>query len=176
MNKTSTFTYISNSISVLLLMSGAILAISWFQKNRLPEPNQIVEELFREPRQSNSRESVFSFSYSGTDYVVEPVSEYELYGMVVSHNDISAWWNIYQSEKNVDLKDLCVIWGGNLKDKWYQKAEFWSEAWSCHVKMHDQETFESYEATELSNNHLLSDSESIWDKVRDVHIGDQIHL
>ena len=137
----------------------------------------IANELLNDPIQTNLKREDFDFEYRGTSYNVQPVADYELWGLVVTKNNINAWFNVFHDENSVNLKDICILWGENLKNGVYLNEEisFKSGEWTCYTKWSGrfQETFHK---NELSNNHLLSSDTEIQKIIRDINIGDQVHL
>ena len=111
-------------IGPLFLAAVAITTIAWFQKGRLVEPAEIHEALLQTPVQRPQPGEVFEFRYKKKVCRVEPVASYELWGLVVSHNNIDSVADIYHDSTSVDTKDLCVIWGENLERSDYQKVQF----------------------------------------------------
>lgn len=157
---------------VLLIL---VFAVSYFEYTNLENVTGILSELEQEPQQEENSEEEFIFDYRGTDYLVEPVADYELYGLVVSHNDIHAFSDIYHTDDSVDIKDLCVIWGENVEGESFKKMEFWSEPWTCWARRPRERNF-FFDMNQLSNNHVLSDNQSVRDTIHRMHIGDQIYL
>ncbi len=157
----------------LLLLTA--LALSHLRKDDLREVGSLLPELQEEPYQEQSTRSVFEFNYRGADYVVEPVAEYELYGLVVSHNNIHSFIDIYHTDDSVDIKDLCVIWGENAENTSFKQVEFWSEPWTCWTRWPGGQNIE-FNMQALSNNHILSDNSTIRNRIRQMQIGDQVFL
>ncbi|HBI97081.1 MAG: hypothetical protein US83_C0009G0020 [Candidatus Falkowbacteria bacterium GW2011_GWC2_38_22] len=155
-----------------------IILTAWFQTKDLPEKTEINSAVYNEPIQSDatSRKD-FSFAYRGKDYEVKPLADYELWGLVVSVNNINAWYNFYHDENTVNLKDVCVVWGENARNGSYadKAIKFSSGEWTCYYEWFGRMQNEFY-PNKLSNNHLLSDSEAVRSLIRRANIGDQIHL
>ena len=159
-----------------LTVAAALLVAAYINKGQLPKPGKINERLFEEPKQTLIDEPPFTFSYEGQNYTIEPVADYEISGLVVTHNDISAFDDIYHTSKSVDIKDLCLVWGANIESGVYRKLEFWSEPWSCNVRTNDLELFKQFRNNALSNTHLLVENRAAASVIRDIHIGDQVTL
>jgi hypothetical protein len=155
-----------------------IVLAAWVQTRSLPEPQEIDAALLDEPIQApgTDREN-FEFAYRGKDYVVRPKADYELWGLVVSKNNIGAWYNYYHDENSVNLKDVCVVWGENIRNGAYRddKISFKSGEWTCYYQWSGQLSSVFY-PDKMSNNHLLSDSVAVQDAIRGINVGDQIHL
>jgi hypothetical protein len=101
------------------------------------------------------------------------VATYELWGLVVSHNNIHSVADIYHDSTSVDTKDLCVIWGDNLDSDDYRRVDFKSGPWTCYFRYPQGVVFDH---DSLGNNHLITDNPAIRRALDDVRIGDQIHL
>lgn len=159
----------------IIFFLGLFLWITaFFLKDGLPEVAEISPALLQEPLQVETERQDFSFAYRGKDYEVRPFFDYELWGLVVSHNNIHSFLDIYHTDDSVDIKDVCVIWGPNLLSDDFRKVEFWNVSWTCNWQ-YDGDV-KNFRHREVSNNHLLSDSEAVRAAIRDLHIGDQIHL
>ncbi len=154
-----------------------LFLVSFFVLKKLPQKSEIVPDLYREPIQTETTRKDFSFSYRHKNYNVRPIADYELWGLVVSKNNINAWYNYYTDKNSVNLKDVCVVWGKNIEDEVYRDkaVSFSSGEWTCYINFSEypKETF--YE-DKLSNNHLLTADPAIQDKIRNLNIGDQIYL
>lgn len=159
----------------ILLLTAGLLIVSHFKKNDLEEVPPLLPDLRTAPIQRPTTRNPFTFTYRGTDYLVEPVAEYELYGLIVSHNDINSFIDIYHTEDSVDIKDICVIWGINARSRDYKNIKFWSEPWTCWARW-GPEGPGAFDIQQLSNNHLLSDRLAVRKRIRDMTIGDQIYI
>lgn len=155
-----------------------LFLISWYQIGKLPELPEIDERLLQEPiQQTYTNKENFSFSYRQKSYDVKPIADYELWGLVVSQNNIAAWFNYYHDKDSVNLKDVCVIWGSNIKNESYNQKnlKFKSGEWTCYYRWRG-ELERGFDAHKLSNNHLLTDNAKLQDLIRQVNIGDQIYF
>jgi len=164
---------IFNFLYVFLII---IFVVSFFQLKKLPTRDKLVKEIMNEPIQATSTVlKDFDFEYRGIDYNVKPVADYELWGLVVTVNDIKKWYNVYHDKNSVNVKDVCVIWGDNLRSDAYQDVHYKSGEWTCYFRWYGQLDGHFYQ-NKLSNNHLLSNKAQIQNMMRKVRIGDQIHL
>ena len=89
----------------------ALLVLSWKNRGGLPDPGGIDPALLREPLQEASEREPFEFAYKGHTVRVRPVADYELWGLVVSHNNIRNISDICHDSFSVDTNDLCVSCG-----------------------------------------------------------------
>lgn len=160
---------------VLLIVSAVIWLATAYYFDRLPQREAIDPRLMNEPIQTGLKRdaSEFTIEYNGTLNMVKPVAEYELWGLVVTHNDITQWYDIYHDDTSIDTKDLCVIWGENL-DHDYKKLKYSSGSWTCYAEWRgDPVTFHT---DKMANNHLITNSDAIREIIDEVEIGDQIHM
>jgi hypothetical protein len=160
-------------LSFLFLVALGLAVVAFVNKGRLPTHREIRPELRQEPVQETITEPPFSIDYRGKNYDVHPVASYELWGLVVSHNQITSVADIYHDKNSLDTRDLCVIWGQNVLTEDYRNVTYKSGSFTCFYQYPDGVSFNG---TELSNNHLITDNESIRRKIDQVHIGDQIHF
>ena len=160
-------------IGPLLLVALAVTVVSWFLKGDLVGPEEIHSDLLQPPQQTIIDREQFSFAYKGKQCLVEPVATYELWGLVVSHNNINSVADIYHDSTSVDTKDLCVVWGDNLESADYQRVAFKSGPWTCYFKYPHGVEFRHHG---LGNNHLITDNPGIRRTLGGVRVGDQVHL
>lgn len=130
----------------------------------------------RNPLQIDAPVGSFLFPYRGHEYVVQPVADYEIAGLVVTHNDISSIMDAYHTSDSVDFRDICLVWGVNVSSNVFRRATFFSMPWSCHVKFNDQNAADSFVYEQISNNHLLTDNESVRKKILEMRVGDQVYF
>jgi hypothetical protein len=158
----------------------AALGIATFVSNHtkveLPAPQRILQSVKEEPVQRLTGGPEFTLEHHGTEYTVQPVAEYEISGLVVTHNNIHAFDDIYHDGDSVDIKDICVIWGDNVSSSIFQRVAFYSEPWSCHFYASNSADFEEFRPDQVSNNHLLAEDERVQAIINSVSIGDQISL
>lgn len=164
-------------IARILLFGGAItLALGMRNKGSLPHADEMVPEVHRAPMQSDTSRAPFSFSYRGSSYTVTPQAEYEISGVVVTHNNISGIGDAYHTSDSVDMKDVCVVWGSNVLNDNYRSMKYASEPWTCVIETQDSTVWNRFFPDELSNNHLLAADEAVQQRIRSVRVGDQIHF
>lgn len=160
-------------LQLAFVASLALVVLGWWFKGELGPPQAMHPDLAREPVQTPTTAEPFSFRYKGKEFRARPVAEYELWGLVVSHNDIESIADIYHDSTSVDTKDLCVIWGVNLEHPDYQRVEFKSGSFTCYFRYPPGVRFSPRAG---SNNHLVTDRQEIRDRIAAVRVGDQIRL
>jgi hypothetical protein len=150
-----------------------VTAAAWALRGSLPGPEELRSEVLRAPRQTATRRAGFTFAYEGETYEVAPRAEYELWGLVVSHNDPTGVWDMYHDASSVDTRDLCVIFGQNAARADYQEVDFTSGAWTCFYEYPGGVRFSS-EA--IANNHLITSDDAVRARIGSIHVGDQVRL
>lgn len=163
-----------SNLAVVVCSCG--VAAGWWYKSQLPYPNEIIQAARSAPQQERTSSSSFDFDYGGVTYRIQPVAEYQLTGLVVSHNNTSGIGDIYHDSNSVDLKDLCLIWGSSFKNLAYQKVSFSSAPWTCYVKAQDRKVWEQFDMYQLSNNHLIGATAEVRRIIKSVRIGDQVAI
>lgn len=161
------------SMTMGLVGAVAVMAVGWWTKGRLPDPEALRPEVHREPSQAETRRAPFTFEYADERYEVRPRAEYELTGLVVSHNDPTGLGDIYHDESSVDTRDLCVIFGRNTTRADYQRVAFSSGSWTCRYEYSGGVTFLP---DGISNNHLITNDPAIRRAIGSVRVGDQIRI
>lgn len=154
-------------------LAAALLALAWWRSGSLPEPGSLHPEVSTAPFQGPTDAAPFDFEYKGKSCQVRPVAAYELTGLVVSHNDIRSFSDIYHDATSVDTRDLCVIWGENATSGAYREVEFWSGPFTCSWSRPPGHPFRR---GEISNSHLITDLAEIRATLEGIHPGDQIRL
>jgi hypothetical protein len=156
----------------LFLVAGGL----WF-RDRLPLPPAILAASLPEPTQVARHREPFTVNTGGIDYTVSPLQTYELRGLVVSRHDTSVWWNpTHRSwwKDHLNVADLCVVWGDNLRGGIYRELAYSSGSFTCYVASRDRETWDRFDQSGFSNNHLLTADPKIAKLLRSVRPGDQV--
>lgn len=174
LGRSSGYRALQRLITVLLIVAFVTAGWSWYQKRQIPPlGNNVVSSLQREPVQDNTARRPFSFEYMGTAYDVQPVASYDLRGLIVTHNDINAFWDIYHDESSVDTRDICVVWGENVIRNDIRRAKFWSTSWTCWFEYPPGVRLNGHQ---LSNNHLITDDVSLRKRISRLRVGDQVRV
>jgi len=161
----------------VITASFVALIVSFWHRNDIPGNVVLRPEIVDEPRQSPTREASFVARYDGIDYRVEPEFDYELIGMVVSfrrHDGNSRMHR--QAGDHLNMLDVCVVWGENATHPALHKLDFWNGIFTCNVQTSDRAAWERFDMYALSNNHLISNVESIRDRATDLRVGDQVRV
>jgi len=160
-------------VKIAIVCLVTLWPASYFLKGSLVDYKKIHVDLYRQPLQTDTEKKEFTLNYMGVQYLIKPVKNYEISGLVVSHNNPFGFGDLYHDNKSFDTKDLCLIWGNNLINNDFHKVEFWNVSWTCNFRYPPGINFEF---DEISNNHLIAKSDKIRKKIARVKVGDQIKI
>lgn len=165
-------------LRLLLLLDVFLYFAAVFMSNQLPQDKDILARLYNEPLQSETDKPEFKVKRGEITYTIKPLYNYRLYGMVVSSFNTATWWNYYHPRWKdfINIKDICVIWGNNLKNDVYSRMLFSSLSFECHWSCFSQDDCSMFDHYSISNNHLLTDTKKMNETVMQVKKGDQIYL
>lgn len=163
----------------LFLFSALAMGITFFYKDKLPYPTEYDLGSLQEPRQTTSSEPAFTTRINDQYYTITPRFHYELDGVIVSYHNADAFGDIWHHKRWKDflnLRDLCVIWGQNVESGVYRQMKFSNDSWTCWASWPDVAIGRLFKMNALSNNHLLSDDDSINKSLMAAEPGDHIRL
>jgi hypothetical protein len=161
------------------MAAGAVLlAMSLWLRHALPGPAELRPELGNEPVQEPTQSPPFVTTVGGITYTVKPMADYEIWGLVVSNHDSDTWWDWIHKASNdhLNVVDLCVVFAENVASGGYVGLDYSSGQFVCYVQTRSDERWRRFSMRALSNNHLLADRPSIVATLRNVQIGDQVHI
>ena len=161
-----------------LIANLLLLAAALWRSDALPAASELAAVLLDEPVQVQVKQAAFTTVSHGVTYTVQPLYEYELVGLVVSKHDANTWWDYLHREWNdsLNIVDLCVVWGNNVRSGAYADINFSSGQFTCNFSTSSNEAFAAFDQTAISNNHLLTDQPGIAKRMLAVRVGDQIHF
>jgi hypothetical protein len=165
-------------IQWIVIGSLLLLLLAWWRVDALPPSSELGALLLDEPVQTAIKQAAFEVDSGGVTYTVQPLYDYDLVGLVVSKHDANAWWDYLHREWNdsLNITDLCVVWGNNVRSGSYADISFSSGQFTCNFSTHSDAAFAAFDQTAISNNHLLTDNPQLAKAMRAVRIGDQIHF
>lgn len=168
-------------VKIILLVSIFLFSISYMQKNKLPEKKEILSVLYQPPVQIETQEPKFTMKKGKITYTITPLYSYELQGLVVSHHDSRAWWDIYHRawQDYLNTKDLLLIWGDNIDSEVYQYMKFSNTSFFGYARFKSNanpELWSKFKNECFSNNHLLPGSEMVKKRIEETQPGDQIYI
>jgi hypothetical protein len=166
------------AVRLAMILSLLAAAFALWRKDVLPSPTLLKPGLQEEPEQRAVRKPILDTSVNGIQYRIQPRYTYELHGLVVSMHDSDTWWDYAHREwgDHINVVDLCVIWGENVRRDSYKGIDYWNDQWTCWMQPRDQKSAEAFDPTALSNNHLVTDDPYIARMLRKVRVGDQVRF
>ena len=161
-----------------LIGSSVLWAIGFWYMGKLPSHFASNDQLQREPRQTPTIKKPFSTKINGQSYQIDPVFDYEIWGLVVADHDSNSWKDLVHVAGNdfLNTKDICVIWGANILNPNLTKMSFMHGAWTCYVSTPSLDVWQAFRINQLSNNHLIPENPEIQKLISNSNIGDEIHI
>lgn len=163
-------------IKIILLIGLFLFFISYFKKNDLPQPEFIINFLYNEPRQEKIELEPFELQKEEFTYEIYPLYSYELYGLIVADYDSENWLDFSHRHDPFNIKDICLIWGDNVKSDIYKKIEYSHGEFTCYYQCKDNSYYQQFSHWQFSNNHLLANNDEIYKRIKKAKVGDQIYL
>ena len=168
---------ISKYLIYLIVLTGLAWVYAGFKMKGMPFVRDIHESLYDEPEQEETSIENFTFEYAEKEYVAQPLYEYKINGLVVSNSDITSMLDGYRMGRSINLKDLCLTWGDNLKNSAFRKMKFWNKSSTCFYEFGEYKKYlKTFNGNNLSNNHLVTDREYLIKKINRVKPGDQVRI
>ncbi len=158
-------------------ISFVLLLYSFWNRNDLAHDMVIDGELERQPAQVLLDQPAFTVNVNKVNYEIQPLYDYVLNGLVVSYELHDGDYNLHKRwNDHLNVADYCVVWGKSANTKYLPNIKFWNGQFTCNFETRNQLAWESFDTTQLSNNHLISDDKFIRKKLRNINIGDQIQI
>lgn len=167
---------LSKRVAIISLL---VMAITYFTKESLPDPGYYGDAIIQEPIQNKISKKPFEIEVNKERYHITPKYDYRLEGVVVSAHNADAFLDMRHHEEWRDflnIKDLCVIWGDNVKNGIYKKMKFDSGDWTCWYSWPNAAVKQHFRSDQLSNNHLLAEKEVIKQSILEAAPGDHIRI
>ena len=157
-------------LKYVLILDLLLLLTAIWRSDVLPAAPDLNPNLLNEPIQTQVTQAAYTTKSNDIDYSIQPLYEYDLVGLVVSKHDANTWWDYIHREWNdhLNIVDLCVVWGNNVRTGIYQEINFSSGQFTCNFSTNSSEAFATFDQSAISNNHLLTDQASIAKKMRTV--------
>jgi hypothetical protein len=161
-----------------MIASLLLAAVAWWMKDTLPPAAGLSAELLEAPKQVKVSRKPVATRVNGIDYSIQPRYSYELNALVVSLHHSDTWWDYVHRQWNdhINLMDLCVVWGENVRNGAYRRISFSNDQWTCSFGASSSEAWSAFDMYEASNNHMVTDDPAIARALRDLRIGDQIRV
>ncbi|MFZ2125872.1 MAG: hypothetical protein WA087_04125 [Candidatus Saccharimonadales bacterium] len=161
------------NLALRLLFIAFITAflISFFNKGRLVEISNLDDSVKVDPAQTSAtRPHKIEFSVDGNDYVVTPLYDYKISGIVVSKHDYGA--DTGSLSKPIRY-DLCMVWGRNVTDKTYLSPDI-SFSQGDRFCNYNYSKPVDFDVTQISNNHLVTTNDDILKVIETIENGDEV--
>jgi hypothetical protein len=161
-------------MSFLFFVFLLVFGITFFSKDDYRKIDWIHPDVLEGPIQTDIQDKeTFSFVRNDYEYELTPLYDYELNGLIVHKMDYT-WFSIYKRD-SVFPMDLCVIWGDNTANKYYQSEdiEFSQDMRFCYYRWHGDVQFNT---DEVANNHLVVKSDIVIEKLKELNAGDQVKI
>lgn len=165
-------------VRIAMIASLLVAAGCWWMKDELPDAQKLDQDLFTEPKQVRVSRPPVDTRVNGVDYRIQPRYSYDMRALVVSTHDSDTWWDYAHKawNDNVNVVDLCVVWGENAASGIYHYISFWNDQWTCSFQAKTNEAWSAFDMKEASNNHMVTDDPAVAKALRAVRIGDQIRV
>jgi hypothetical protein len=161
---------------LVFLMTITALFFLLFYEPPLPETNKIDDRIKNNnPLQKSVNKKPINLNLGGYEYKITPLFSYELWGLVVTQYDSSSYFDIRHEQDPGNTKDICVVWGDNVKNGSYKKVKFKSGEFTCYYEW-GSDLKESFSFFHTSNNHLIPANDEVEKVIKSTQIGDQIHF
>ncbi|MCB1614510.1 MAG: hypothetical protein KDI30_00710 [Pseudomonadales bacterium] len=162
----------------LFYLALLILVFSFFNRNIFVKPESLAVGLYDEPWQATTSKQPFRVEQGGQEYLVEPLYDYQLTGIVVSYRLHNPKYSFMHKAGNdhLNVADVCVVWKNNALALNLNQFDFWNGEFTCNIQTDSREAWNAFNMNELSNNHLLTDDPLIRQEIEKLNIGDQIQL
>lgn len=174
---------LKKSLKIVLLIGVIIFIISYFLKDNLPSDKTMLDSLYQEPAQktieNDEAGKPFQIGKNGFTASISPKFSYELYGLVVASYNSEVWHDLSHKADPFNTKDICVLWGNNLKSGVYRQMKFSHGEFTCYANFKynvNSSWYGKFFENQFSNNHLIPQNEEIYKKIKEADIGDQIYL
>ena len=161
----------------LLTASALGLTICFWNRNDIPRSIDFHPRLAEEPHQRQITQAPLTVPYAGVDYRVEPLYDYELYGLVVSYRQHDGESSMHRwSNDHLNMADVCVVWSDTAFSRYLGELDFWNGIFTCNVQTRDSVAWASFKMHQLANNHLISEDPYIRERAAEIRVGDQIRV
>ena len=160
-------------------ISLLVMIATYFTKDTLPAPDYYANTFIKEPIQNKSSKKPFKIEENQEHYLITPKYDYILEGVVVSTHNADAFLDMAHHEEwrdFINMRDLCVIWGDNVKSGVYKDMQFENGNWTCWYSWPNANVRQRFQNNELSNNHLLAGEEFVKSAIMEAQPGDHIYI
>ena len=174
------FTLLRKIANLVFIVSFILLIIVILYKPPLTAMEEIVPEIISsEPLQTDlplkQPDGQQIVDIEGYEYHIHPLFNYEIKGLIVSEYDSDSWLDIRHADDPGNTKDLCLVWGENIRNGSYSEVKYRSGEFTCYYSW-SKELSQPFIAKYLSNNHLIPANPQIAENIKLARIGDQVRI
>jgi len=165
-------------IKKVALISLLVMIVSYMSKENLNSSSHYNDLYIDPPTQQKTDMKPFDIKVDEEHYQIIPKYDYALEGIVVSTHHSDAFLDMAHEEWRdyLNIADLCVIWGENVKSGVYKEMDFRNGNWTCYFSWPNSEVRQRFHEEQLSNNHLLTNDFDIKQNIMSVEPGDHIRM
>jgi hypothetical protein len=167
----------SRLLAVTFWCALALWQACWWNFDDWSDDLAPVAQLGNEPTQARTRMQGFNTTRGGVPYMVQPLYDYELHGLVVSRRFHDGRFGLHRLwGDHLSAADLCVVWGSNARLPLLKDFEFESGEFTCFFRTRSSAAWAAFVPEQVSNNHLLVDEDWLRGDIEDAQVGDQVHI
>lgn len=161
-----------------MILSLVAVIGCWWMRNDLPLAETLHQDLMSEPKQVRVSRKPIDTVVNNVGYSIQPRYSYDMRALVVSVHDSDTWWDYAHKawNDNVNVVDLCVVWGENAASGVYHYLGFSNDQWTCHIQPTSADAAQLTDWDAVANNHMVTDDPAVARRLRQVRIGDQIRV
>lgn len=168
--------FVRKFTTIALVITIVLVIWAVWHKPQLPATDYIQDEIVTQmPKQEKMEEKPFTTTLKDYTYTIYPLFSYEQYGLVVSQHAGDSFLNIYHEQDPGNVKDICVVWGENISGGAYKKVQYKSGEFTCSYR-YNTSLNPPFLPNALANNHVIPANEQIAKTIKQIGIGDQIHI
>ncbi len=163
--------------AIVFYLSSILLLASCWHRNDFPVDMPVEKVLEDMPVQKTVKETPFHVTREGVRYEVSPLYSYDLKGLVVSYEHHDGNYSVHRLwNDHLNVADICVLWGDNVRGPDLNAFKFWNGEFTCNFTTADQQAWEQFRPSRLSNNHLLAVDSLVRNTIEKVRVGDQVRI
>ena len=120
-------------------LSFVLLLISFWNRNNLSDDMMVLDELTEEPSQKKIEKPAFLVNINKIVYEIQPMYDYELYGLAVSYELHDGNYNLHKSwNDHLNVADYCVVWNKSALTEYLPNIDFWNGQFTCNFSTRDK--------------------------------------
>ena len=159
---------------ILIFVFIVFICASYFYKDGYKSISDVNRDVIATPVQTPvANQKTINFEKGGFSYTLTTVQDYTITGLVLHTQNYDAWYSLSRTDKTFS-KDICVVWGKTLQSKSYQSLDVTQDSHWCWWNYYKPGLVVN--SDEISNNHLITSSQSVEKQILSIGGGDQIRI